>query len=224
MNPLINDQFVAPKCLEELKWVYEDEHLLVVNKPSGLFTLSGKNAANLDSVHFRLCKDYPEALMIHRLDLGTSGLLVVARSKQIAKLLNFQFQNKQVTKIYEAELFGLLENNEGEINAPIAKDASLFPRLKVCLKSGKASTTYYEVLERRELNNTTLVKFTPVTGRTHQLRIHSQFIGHPIIGCDLYGTEESQQAAKRLKLHAKFLEFKHPVTEEIMSFTCTSDF
>lgn len=208
------DNFVAPPCVDEIDIIYQDEAILLINKPSGLLSLSGKNPLNLDSVHHRLLQQFSTALMIHRLDLGTSGLLVVALNKEVAANINRQFQLRTVDKTYQAILAGQVANDAGEIDLPIAKDPANFPRLKVCLASGKPASSHYTVLERAVETNTTRVLFTPLTGRTHQLRIHSAGLGHPILGCDLYGTPESEGLADRLLLHATTLEFDHPLSGE----------
>lgn len=208
------DNFVAPPCVDEIEIVYQDEAILLVNKPSGLLTLSGKNPLNLDSVHHRLVQQFPSALMIHRLDLGTSGLLVVALNKITAAHINRQFQLRTVNKTYQAVLAGQMTDDMGDIEFPIAKDPLNFPKLKVCFDTGKPASSHYEVMDRQA--DTTRVLFTPLTGRTHQLRIHSAGVGHPILGCDLYGTPESEQMASRLLLHAMTLEFDHPLSGERM--------
>ncbi|RQO33476.1 RNA pseudouridine synthase [Herminiimonas sp. KBW02] len=208
------DNFVAPPCVDEIEIIYQDETILLINKPSGLLTLSGKNPLNLDSVHYRLVQQFPGALMIHRLDLGTSGLLVVALNKIAAAHINRQFQLRTVNKTYQAVLAGHMTADSGDIELPIAKDPVNFPKLKVCFNTGKPASSHYEVLDRQA--DTTRVLFTPHTGRTHQLRIHSAGIGHPILGCDLYGTPESAHMASRLLLHAMTLEFDHPLSGERM--------
>lgn len=208
------DNFVAPPCVDEIEIIYQDEAILLVNKPSGLLTLSGKNPLNLDSVHHRLVQQFPSALMIHRLDLGTSGLLVVALNKIAAAHINRHFQLRTVNKTYQAVLAGQMTDDTGDIELPIAKDPLNFPKLKICFDTGKPASSHYEVLDRQA--DTTRVLFTPLTGRTHQLRIHSAGVGHPILGCDLYGTPESEQMASRLLLHAMTLEFDHPLSGERM--------
>lgn len=183
------NEFIAPPCLEQIQILLEDESFLLIDKPSGLLSLSGKNPANKDSVHYRLVQDYPSALMVHRLDFGTSGVMVVALNKDVNANLTKQFQARTVVKKYLAILFGHLTNDEGIIDSPITK--AEFPYQKVCTQTGKQAQSHYQVLERLEDSTTgiktTRVIFTPLTGRTHQLRVHSLEIGHPIIGCDLYG-------------------------------------
>lgn len=206
------DPFIVPVCLDDIEILFQDEHLLLINKPTGLLSLSGKHPLNKDSVHFRLVQDFLTATMLHRLDFGTSGIMVVALNKQINAHITKQFQTRSISKSYAALLHGHLADDEGVIEFPIAKDKPNFPLQKICFETGKASLTNYQVIERLTEPVATKVIFTPVTGRTHQLRIHSQQIGHPILGCDLYATDEAFIMAQRLMLHATTLEFDHPVT------------
>ncbi|MFT4727375.1 MAG: tRNA pseudouridine32 synthase/23S rRNA pseudouridine746 synthase [Granulosicoccus sp.] len=220
----IVDTFVAPPCLDEIEILFHDESLLLVSKPSGLLSLSGKNPLNKDSVHWRLVKEFPSATLAHRLDLGTSGIMLVALSKQANAHLTKQFQQHSVVKRYKAVLKGHLEEDHGVIDYPIAKDNSIFPRLKICSTSGKPAVTHYSVEERQDSPPRSIVCFKPATGRTHQLRIHALSLGHPILGCDLYGDDNSQALADRLMLHATSLEFVHPLSGENMCAVCPCPF
>ena len=206
------DPFIVPACNEEIEILYQDEHLLLINKPTALLTLSGKHPLNKDSVHFRLVQDFPTATMIHRLDFGTSGILIVALNKDINAHIGKQFQQRGIIKTYTAILHGHLAEDEGCIDIPITKDKANFPLQKICYETGKKALSNYQVIERLHDSYATRMIFKPITGRTHQLRIHSQAIGHPILGCDLYATDEAFFMAKRLMLHATDIEFKHPVT------------
>ncbi|EKI0251260.1 RluA family pseudouridine synthase [Enterobacter asburiae] len=215
----IIDSFIAPPCHDDIEILWQDEHLLLINKPSGLLSLSGKNPQNRDSVHYRLVQTFPGCTLVHRLDFGTSGLMVVARNKTINAALCQQFSQRSVEKGYSALLCGHLENDEGIIDAPIAKDPALFPLMSICAISGKPARSRYRVVERfyQGMNlPLTRVMLTPETGRTHQLRIHCQQLGHPILGCDLYGGLEAPgtEDAPRLMLHASELNFIHPVSGE----------
>ncbi|WP_034458334.1 RluA family pseudouridine synthase [Buttiauxella noackiae] len=219
----IIDTFIAPPCHDKVEILYQDEHLVLINKPSGLLSLSGKNPQNLDSVHHRLVKTFPGCTLVHRLDFGTSGLMVIARNKAINAAICQQFSQRAVTKVYSALLCGHLDNNEGVIDAPIAKDPALFPLMSICAINGKPARSGYRVIERfyHELENGTLmpltrVELTPETGRTHQLRIHCQQLGHPILGCDLYGglLLPGTEQTPRLMLHASELHFVHPASGE----------
>ncbi|ASJ73619.1 RluA family pseudouridine synthase [Granulosicoccus antarcticus] len=223
MNDIV-DTFVAPACLDDIELLYQDDSLLLISKPSKLLSLSGKNPLNKDSVHFRLVQDFPTATLAHRLDLGTSGIMVVALDKPTNAHLTRQFQQRSIAKGYRAVLQGHLKADQGVIDDPIAKDSSIFPRLKICQISGKPALTHYQVEERWESPARSVVHFRPETGRTHQLRIHSQSIGHPILGCDLYGDEHSLRLADRLMLHAQTLDFVHPATGEQVHAVCPSPF
>jgi tRNA pseudouridine32 synthase/23S rRNA pseudouridine746 synthase len=219
----IIDTFIAPPCHDEVEILYQDDHLALINKPSGLLSLSGKNPQNLDSVHHRLVQIFPGCTLVHRLDFGTSGLMVIARNKAINAALCQQFSQRTVTKIYSALLCGHLIENEGVIDAAIAKDPALFPLMSICAINGKPARSRYQVVERfyHEQENGTLlpvtrVQLTPETGRTHQLRIHCQHLGHPILGCDLYGglLLPGTEQTTRLMLHASELHFVHPISKE----------
>ena len=229
----IIDTFIAPPCHETIEILFQDEHLVLINKPSGLLSLSGKNPQNLDSVHHRLVKLFPGCTLIHRLDFGTSGLMVLARNKAINAALCQQFSQRAVTKIYSALLCGHLQDDEGVIDAPIAKDPALFPLMSICAVNGKPARSGYQVVERfyHELEDGTSLPLTrvqlmPETGRTHQLRIHCQQMGHPILGCDLYGGRllPGTEQTPRLMLHASELHFVHPVSLERIEARNTSPF
>ena len=220
----MTDHFVSPVCLEQIDILFQDESILLVHKPSGLLSLSGKNPLNKDSVHFRLVQQFPSATMAHRLDFGTSGVMLLALGKSANANLTRQFQARTVRKTYMAMLDGHLQSDEGYIDAPIAKDKPNFPLLKICHDSGKQAISHYRVLERLENPLRSRVLFTPETGRTHQLRLHSREIGHPILGCDLYGSGRTSTLANRLLLHAASLEFEHPVSAERMLLSCDCPF
>lgn len=227
----IVDDFIAPQCHDAVHVLYQDEDILLINKPSGLLSLSGKNPDNWDSVHYRLVHGqagispaFAQAKLAHRLDFGTSGIMVVGLHAQATRQLNQQFQASSIQKHYLAMLEGWLSDDQGQISAAIAKDSSLFPRVKICQNTGKSAVSEYQVLQRLEQPQRTLVRFTPLTGRTHQLRIHSLAIGHPILGCDLYSSGQSSAQAERLLLHASDLYFQHPRTGELMHGQCPCPF
>ena len=219
---VIVDNFIAPPCLDEIEILWQDEHLLLIDKPSGLLSLSGKNPQNLDSVHYRLVQNFPGCTLVHRLDFGTSGIMVIARNKAINAALCHQFSQRAVKKVYSALLCGHVENDEGVIDAPIAKEPALFPLMSICAVTGKPARSRYRVIERFYQTTglpLTRVVLTPETGRTHQLRIHCQQLGHPILGCDLYGGLEwpGAETTPRLMLHASGLDFVHPVSGETIN-------
>ncbi|MDE4079213.1 MULTISPECIES: RluA family pseudouridine synthase [Enterobacter cloacae complex] len=216
---VIIDTFIAPPCHDEVEILWQDDHLLLINKPSGLLSLSGKNPQNRDSVHYRLVQDFPGCTLVHRLDFGTSGLMVIALNKAVNAALCHQFSQRAVTKVYSALLCGHVEQDDGIVDAPIAKDPALFPLMSICAVNGKPARSRYRVVERLYQNRevpVTRVELSPETGRTHQLRLHCQQLGHPILGCDLYGglTLPGTGATPRLMLHASELNFIHPASGE----------
>ena len=225
------DDFLAPVCDEPFLILYQDADILLINKPSGLLSLSGKNPLNWDSVHHRLIQGqagvspaFPEAKLPHRLDFGTSGIMLVGLNAAASKHLNKQFQARTIKKHYIAMLAGRVTADQGSVSAPIAKDKTLFPRVKICHTSGKEAVSDYTVLQWLEKPARSLVKFTPQTGRTHQLRIHSLEMGHPILGCDLYNKGRSEQLADRLLLHASDLHFVHPNSGKLFHGKCPCPF
>ncbi|MFT7559114.1 MAG: tRNA pseudouridine32 synthase/23S rRNA pseudouridine746 synthase [Flavobacteriales bacterium] len=223
MKTLVDD-FIAPPCKGDIEFIYQDEHILVINKPTQLLSLSGKNPLNKDSVHWRLVQQYPSAKLAHRIDFGTSGLMLVGLNDMAIAALCRQFSERLVDKQYVAVLDGIIDSDTGVISAPIAKDKESFPRQKICSQTGKPASSAYEVISRCESSSSTRVTFSPITGRTHQLRIHSYHIGHPILGCDIYNNVHSYERSERLMLHASFLSFQHPHTEQNMAFDSAAPF
>lgn len=217
----IDENPVQNRLGVDLKIIFEDDYLVVLNKPHGFLSVDGREIK--DSVYSRMKAYLPNAtgmLMIHRLDMATSGLLVVAKSAEIHKNLQQQFTDRSVKKRYIAILDGTIENDKGIINLPLRVDYHNRPRQLVCYKTGKPAITRYEVIERK--NNKTKVYLYPETGRTHQLRVHCAFhlgLNTPILGDVLYGTPKD-----RLYLHAERLQFIHPVTQKRVSFFCESGF
>ncbi|MCZ4337516.1 RluA family pseudouridine synthase [Shewanella colwelliana] len=227
----IVDDFLAPACDDFVEILYQDDEILLINKPSGLLSLSGKNPLNWDSVHYRLVHGqqgltppFPDAKLPHRLDFGTSGIMVVGLNSESAQHLNLQFQARTIQKRYIAMLEGWVSEEQGQITAAIAKDKTLFPRVKICQITGKPAISEYRVIQRLTEPPCSLVQYTPITGRTHQLRIHSLTMGHPILGCDLYKSTRSEQMANRLMLHASELQFEHPASHERVHGRCPSPF
>lgn len=204
--------YVAKPCHEPLRIVHVDADIIVIDKPSGLFTIPGRGPENADSAITRLQVDYPEAIIIHRLDLDTSGLLVVPRTFRGRSTLSRQIRERTMEKVYEAMVWGIVADDTGSIDLPLERDMENRPRVKIDHVDGKASLTHWTVLARDEKQNRTLLRLTPLTGRQHQLRVHLASIGHPILGCDLYAHEEAYRATPRLMLHASVLGFSHPDT------------
>lgn len=218
------DPFIVPHCNEDIDVLFQDEHLLLISKPTRLLSLSGKHPANKDSVHFRLVQKFPTATLLHRLDFGTSGIMIVALNKSVNANIGKQFQARTVKKAYTAILHGHLEHSDGVIDYPIAKDQDNFPLQKICHVEGKPAQTRYTVSQYLQSPCSTRVSFNPESGRTHQLRIHSQQIGHSILGCDLYASDEAFHMADRLMLHASSITFNHPVSNERITGLSTCPF
>ena len=216
-NPLLENNRPTPP----LETIYEDDYLLVFNKPAGMLSVPGKE--NTDSVYKRIRAIYPEAsgpLLVHRLDMSTSGLLLVAKTKEIHQKLQAQFENRTVKKRYIALLDGNVSRKEGVIDLPLCPDFLDRPRQMVNREHGKTAVTHYQVLKYTAAG--TFVAFYPLTGRTHQLRVHSahpEGLHCPILGDELYGRK-----ADRLYLHAESLEFIHPVTNQVIHVEKKADF
>ena len=216
-NPLLTNHAEG----KTIDVVYEDEVMVVINKPAEFLSVPGKNID--DSVQLRMKQLYPRAtgpLIVHRLDMSTSGLMVIALSKEAHKKLQKQFINRTVKKRYVALLDGELTQDEGVIDLPLRVDLDDRPRQLVCYHYGKSAKTQWQVIDRN--NNQTKVYFYPMTGRTHQLRVHSAHVkglSTPIVGDDLYGKK-----ADRLHLHAEYLELHHPETRELMQFQVEAQF
>lgn len=194
--------------------VYLDEALIVLDKPAGLLSVPGRGEGKDDCLIHRAQAEYPEALIVHRLDMGTSGLLVLARGPEMQRALSIAFQNRCVSKRYVALVAGLPAEETGEIALPLICDWPNRPRQKVDFELGKPSLTRYRVLSHE--TDTSRVELEPVTGRSHQLRVHLQQLGHPILGDDLYAPPEVQAKASRLMLHAQRLELPHPLSGKTM--------
>jgi len=205
----------------ELEIIYEDNFLLVLNKPHEFLSVPGKTIK--DSILTRMQTYLPKAtgpLLLHRLDMSTSGLLLVAKNERTHKKLQKQFIERKVKKRYVALLDGVLEATKGTINIPLRVDLNNRPRQLVCYEHGKKAITNYEVIAIE--GNKTRIHFYPISGRTHQLRVHAAHhkgLNTPIVGDDLYGT-----ISDRLHLHAETLSFEHPVKKEWVSFTCKAPF
>lgn len=198
-------------------WV--DEHLLVVDKPSGLLSVPGRGEAFADCMASRVQQRYPDALIVHRLDMDTSGLLLMARGKDMQRRLSDLFLRREVHKRYVAVLQGVMQQEDGLVDLPLITDWPNRPRQKVDHELGKPSQTRYGVQARDELALTTRVELEPITGRSHQLRVHMQAIGYPIVGDPLYASATGPWPQSRLHLHAASLTFPHPVSGQILSIS-----
>jgi len=204
--------------------LYRDDDLLIINKPAGLLTVPGKGPDKQDCLINRALRPYPNARVVHRLDQGTSGIVVFPLNYITLRNMTKQFEARGVHKRYVAVVAGLLEQDEGEVRLPLICDWPNRPLQKVCFESGKAAHTRYQVLERDLDRRTTRVLLEPVSGRTHQLRVHMLAIGHVILGDQLYAPTEIQALAPRLLLHAQHIHFDHPVSGIPISVDCPAAF
>ncbi len=204
------------ESFNEIEIIYADDYLVVVNKPTLLLSVPGRGEDKQDCLISRLAVKFPSILTVHRLDWETSGLTVLALNKDIHRQLSRQFQEREVNKEYIAVVYGHPEHDQGEINLPLRCDWENRPRQIVDPVQGKASQTFWQCLER--LSDRSRILLKPVTGRSHQLRVHLQQLGHPILGAPLYAHPKALNMAERLLLHASQLEFKHPANGEMIKF------
>ena len=211
-----------------LKVLHEDEDLLVLSKPSGLLSVPGKAQDHADCLQARSLEAYPEALLVHRLDLETSGVFIMARSKEVQRNLGLQFERRKTEKIYIARVWGHVDGEEGEIDLPLRCDWENRPMQMVCYEHGRSALTHWQVIGRED--NATRVRLIPHTGRSHQLRVHMLELGvdkgksHPILGDDFYAHEAAHKAAPRLQLHAESLTIHHPQDGARVTFTDSCPF
>ena len=204
--------------------IYEDEALLVVDKPSGLLSVPGRGADKQDSLLSRVRRHWPEAECVHRLDMETSGVMVLAIGKSAQRSMNRLFQQRRVGKNYIAVVDGHVGTRNGEIDLPLICDWPNRPRQKVDFKSGKPSRTHFSVLGHDHGDNTTRLALQPATGRSHQLRVHMQALGHCILGDSLYASPRARDQAKRLMLHASEISFEHPLNGRHSHFSARIPF
>lgn len=214
--------YIVPHSQEEIRILYKDADLLLVRKPDLLLSIPGRHPLNKDCLITRLQQDYPTASIVHRLDLDTSGIMIIPLNKPTHAHISRQFQERRVEKSYHAVVFGVVDQDAGEIELPIRCDWENRPLQMIDHEQGKHALTRYEVLKRMKDRTRMLLK--PVTGRSHQLRIHMRELGHPILGCDMYAHEEALKMADRMLLHASFIGFEHPTTGEWLTGECAPDF
>jgi len=203
MKPFVYEPPKTP-----LDILYIDEDVLVVNKPSGLLTVPGKELKHHDSLELRVKIEYPNSFLVHRLDMDTSGVIIFALSKSTQRSLNLQFEKRIVKKLYEARVFGNITEDNGFIDLPLIVDWPNRPLQKIDAKEGKSALTHWQVLDRE--GDVTRVALMPETGRTHQLRVHMMSLGHTILGDRFYGNVAEINLANELQLHAKDLMIIHP--------------
>ncbi|WP_353160320.1 RluA family pseudouridine synthase [Acinetobacter guillouiae] len=205
--------------------IHRDDDFMVIHKPAGILTVPGKTADLQDCVINRLLKIEPKTLLIHRLDRDTSGILVFGLSKWGQKSISRQFQERQTSKTYQAVVAGTL-HGEGTVDVPVIYDPEHPPLHIADPEHNKPALTHWKATQHFQIQGqaVTRVELTPITGRSHQLRVHMQYLGHPIIGDTLYATVEQQQLMPRLCLHAQQLSFHHPKKEELVQFDCPVPF
>jgi tRNA pseudouridine32 synthase/23S rRNA pseudouridine746 synthase len=208
-----------------LSVLYLSEQLIVVDKPSGLLCVPGRGAGKEDCLSGRVQAEFPDALIVHRLDMGTSGIVVMGRGANAQRELSIQFQERKVHKRYQALVDGLWTAAvAGEIDLPIGADWPSRPRRKVDHATGRPSLTRYRLLDIDAARAVSRIELEPITGRSHQLRVHMEAMGHPIIGDDFYGTPASCAKAERLMLHACRIELGHPETGALLRIDCPPPF
>ena len=218
-----NPEFVyRPPFSPYLSLLYHDDDVLVVNKPSGLLSVPGKAPEHRDSLITRIQRVYPVARIVHRLDMATSGVMVVAQHKDSHRQLSRQFELRQTAKRYFARVAGVPAQSSGSVDLPLICDWPNRPKQKVDFESGKPALTHYEVVQQDATE--TLVALIPITGRSHQLRVHLLELGHPILGDRLYGTPSVIASAPRLQLHAETLSFTHPTSGKRLQFSAPLPF
>lgn len=200
--------FVYDPPQNAFKICFEDAHILAVDKPSGLLSVPGKAFEHKDCLQTQLSAIYPTSLLVHRLDMATSGLILFAKNANAQRHLGLQFEKRIVKKTYAARVAGKVKGKTGHINLPLITDWPNRPLQKVCMDTGRTAQTDWEVLDHG--NSNTRIKLYPKTGRSHQLRVHMLAIGHPILGDRLYAEDEVFKATPRLNLHATEITFRHP--------------
>ena len=218
-----NPDFVyRPPLSPYLDIIYQDDAMVVLNKPSGLLSVPGKAAEHKDCLISRVQRVYPTATVVHRLDMATSGLMVMALTKPAHRHISKQFEKRETRKTYLARVYGEVHKASGEIDLPLICDWPNRPKQMVDFERGKPALTRYDVLNIAD--GITTIALYPVTGRSHQLRVHMLSLGHPILGDRLYAHPEALALAPRLQLHAQSLSLRHPESETLLTFETDSPF
>ena len=228
-QPVHRPVHIVPPCHEELRELYRDDHLVVVDKPAGLLSVPGRHPANFDSALSRLQAINPESRVVHRLDMSTSGVMVFALQADSHRALSRQFQDRLVSKGYTAEVWGTPAEQSGSVNLPLRCDWPNRPKQMVDHEQGKPALTHYTCINtctnhQDTSSQNSRIWLEPVTGRSHQLRVHMAELGHPILGCEFYAHPEAYEASARLHLHATRLTFTHPALKESMTFEVPAPF
>ncbi|MHC4268785.1 MAG: RluA family pseudouridine synthase [Planctomycetota bacterium] len=211
---------ILPPPIGDIEYVYSDEHFIIVEKPANMLSVPGRTPDKQDCLIQRVQKRFPETRIVHRLDFSTSGLMVLAQTPESHRKLSRQFENREIEKTYVAEVYGQPEEISGEVNLPLRCDWERRPLQIVDYELGKKAQTFWRIIERYE--KSCLVELIPVTGRTHQLRVHMQTMDHPILGDELYAHKAAYSMADRLRLHAKELIITHPTENSRLTFSSAS--
>ena len=218
----MHDFIYNPPTTPWLDILYQDKDLLVLNKPSGLLTNPGRGEHLADCLLSRAQQQFPLAQLVHRLDMATSGLVVIALRRSAERALKQQFAERRVAKRYLAVVSGVLSKVSGTVDVPLIADSANPPKQKVCPQHGKPAITHYKVI--KQLADRALVELIPITGRSHQLRMHMLHLGHPILGDAFYANAKAFNAAPRLLLHAASLEINQPYNGTRLHFQADADF
>ena len=211
----LNDNFIYLPPQDPLEMIYEDEDLVVINKPAGLLSVMGRLPEHQDSAYLRVLAQYPSAKVTHRLDMATSGLLMFAKHRDAEVAISKMFQARTVKKYYVALVQGQIQQ-DGTVEVPLITDWENRPRQMVHFELGKPAKTLFQSIEYDVTTDQSRVRLEPVTGRSHQLRVHMMHIGHPIMGDKLYHPEPAKFHLKRMALHAAFLSFQHPLQQHLV--------
>ncbi len=217
------DHFIYTPPQQPLSIIYEDDELLIIDKPAGLLSVPGRLPEHQDSAYLRVLENYPTAKVTHRLDMATSGLLMFAKHREVEVAMSKLFQARAIKKHYVALVQGQVIN-QGSIDLPLIADWPNRPKQKVDFKNGKPAKTLYEPIEYLAQTDTSRILLEPITGRSHQLRVHLAHIGHPITGDKLYHPEPTSSPLNRMALHASHLAFVHPFTLKLLTLTCQVPF
>lgn len=218
-----NPDFVyKPPMSPYLEILFQDSDLLVINKQSGLLTVPGRLPEHQDCLQTRVQRVLPTATIVHRLDMATSGIILMALNKPAHVEISRQFEKREISKRYIARVYGQLTKNEGEVDLPLICDWPNRPKQMVDHERGKKALTKYKILSQEP--KTTLVELTPITGRSHQLRVHMLSLGHVILGDRLYAQGEALAFSDRLQLHAQAIKLTHPKTKQTLNFEAPCTF
>lgn len=210
MTMPLKDQFIYRPPQQPLSVLFEDEDLIIIDKPAGLLSVMGRLPEHQDSAYLRILEKYPQAKVTHRLDMATSGILMFAKHRDAEVAVSKMFQARQVKKHYVALVQGKLQD-EGSVDVPLITDWENRPRQIVHFELGKQAKTLYRLMAYDAEKDQSRVHLEPITGRSHQLRVHMQYIGHPIMGDELYHFDSKSFTLNRMALHAASLSFVHPL-------------